>query len=170
MSSLIRSTKTVYADLSDWFHEQDGNLVAYELIARQYRKLLNKYQHPNATRPVMKADLDRAISRSRMELESRYKTTLFNVRGQGYKVADANELALYTAKFIKRTIFYCDRTYRLVEITDKDRIPSALQQVFSDTGGRIKTLSLRGKKYVDTLLEYLKEKERKELSLEKEAD
>ena len=160
---LPKRLSPIHEQLSDWFvKEGDGVVMQYEIIARQLKKFRDHSPHPKAGLEVTQEDLSRAIARVRFDLETRHKTTLYNFRGIGYKVCNPDELALYTAKFFKRTILYADRTYRLVDIVDRHRIPAALKKVFLDNEGRIKSMSLKGKHFMKLFVEYLKEQKKLE--------
>lgn len=157
------SGRGIYSRLSDWFIKQEGAVSSYELIAREFKTVRDSSDHSKSGSPVTEDDLSHAIAMCRIDLENRYRTTLYNVRGKGYKVTTPDELALYTAKFVKRTILHADRTYRLIEIVDRKKIPGALRVVFLDTEGRIKNLSWKGKKFLKTFVSYLKTEEQKKL-------
>lgn len=146
--------------LCDWFYKQGNDVLSYELIAKQVKSA-------NGLGQVTQEKLSGIISRCRALMESRYGTTIINVPGLGYKLADPDELALHTAKWVKRTILYADRTYRLVDITDRRKIPGAIQKVFKDNEGRIKTLSTRGRKFVSEFVAYSKVKQMEDKSNEK---
>jgi len=147
-----------YQDLTLWFTKHSPKeVISYELIAKRIKDLRG---YGNVT--LM--DVGSAVSICRIEMELRHETTIVNVRGSGYKIANPDELALATAKWMKRSIMYADRTYRLVDIVDRRKIPGAIKQVFLDNEGRIKTLSKRGQQFVGTFMDYLKEEtKRKEI-------
>lgn len=143
----------VIEELCDWLYKANTKeVLGYDVIARKAKEL-------GQLREVTQEKLGNLISRCRTVMELRYKTTLINVPGLGYKLADPDELALHTAKWVKRTILYADRTYRLVDITDRKRIPGAIKKVFLDNEGRIRTLSARGKQFVSHFVEYSKKKQ-----------
>ncbi len=167
-------TQEVYTRLADWIVQDSGPagsrdvVLSYELIARRFKSLRDSSDHPKANHPVREEELRRALSYVRYELETRYKNTLYNVRGKGYKLCTPEELALYTAKFYRRTILYANRTYRLAEIVDRRYIPAALRTVFCDTEGNVKQLSIKGRKFLTMFGAYLKSNEAKELEHKKE--
>lgn len=138
-------------ELSDWMYGQQ-DVMSYDQIAKKI-KVFGKLASVNQEK------VGHVISRCRTVMELRYKTTLINIRGLGYKVATPDETALTTAKWVKRTIMYADRTYRLVDITDRKLIPNALKKVFMDSEGRIRTLSNRGKKFIEQFVVYSKQKQ-----------
>lgn len=160
----------VHEEMSDWFNKFDTTkVITREQIARKLgetRKKINGHKQN-----VTQEDVLNMVSKCRVDLELRHRTTLVNVRGYGYKLANPDELAIQTAKWVKRTILYADRTYRLVDITDRRKIPGALKKVFCDNEGRIKTLSSRGKRFVESFVDYAKRKaledKRKEVKDEK---
>jgi hypothetical protein len=59
---------------------------------------------------------------------------------------------------------YADRTYRLVDIVDRRRIPGALSKVFGDTEGKIKNLSGKSRAFA---LAFMKHSEQQRM-IEKE--
>lgn len=138
-------------DYADWmFGNMRKDVVSHKLLAQKYKEMTN-------CGPITLEKLSNIVSRARYFMELKHGTTIINVRGLGYKLATPDELAMTTARWVKRTILYADRTYRLVDITDRRKIPGALQKVFSDSQGRIKTLSTRGKKFVASFTSYAKE-------------
>ncbi len=150
-------------ELSGWLVDQKEELVlSHELIAQELKKIRGNIIPWKSGKPVTQMELSHMIQVVRMVMEKVYKTTLYNVRGVGYKVANKEEVALYTAKFFKRTILYADRTYRLLEIVDRKKIPWAIRSVFMDNEGRIKNLSLKGKKFITMFVDHLKEEDKKE--------
>ena len=156
----IIKTTPLYQELSDWFIKQGQDLMSYELIAKKIKAIKREKQMPDRADPITLSDVAREVSRCRADLEIRYKTTLYNIKGVGYKITSPQELAMYTAKSFRRTIMSADRTYRLVDIVDRKFIPYAFAQVFSKTEGRIKGLSKHGKKFVETFGGYLKEQKK----------
>lgn len=136
-------------EFADWLSCQDGDVLSHQLLARKFKEISRLSE-------VTQEKIGDVVSRARVFLELKHSTTLINVRGVGYKIATANELAMTTAKWVKRTIMYADRTYRLVDITDRRLIPGALKKVFESSQGNIKTLSTRGKRFVTSFVEYSK--------------
>jgi DNA-binding winged helix-turn-helix (wHTH) protein len=125
----------------------NGDVVSHAILAKKYKSLSDE-------KVITLERLSNIISRARVFMELKHGTTIINIRGRGYKLATPDELALQTAKWVKRTIMYADRTYRLVDITDRRKIPGALKAVFEDSQGRIKTLSTRGRKFIQSFTEY----------------
>ena len=134
-------------EYADWMHgSMNGDVVSHEILARKYKDMTGQ--------GVTLEKLSHIMSRARVFMELKHGTMIINVRNRGYKLATPRELALCTAKWVKRTIMYADRTYRLVDITDRKLIPGALRTVFEDSQGRIKTLSTRGRKFIQSFTEY----------------
>lgn len=70
------------------------------------------------------------IGHARDVLEARKGKSIWNVRGEGYRIASEKEKAIYLVRHTKRTLRYADRAARLYMITDKRLIPDAVQEVF----------------------------------------
>lgn len=139
-------------ELAEWMNKQSVT-VPYVTIAKKIKEL-------SGMPTVTQEKVGNAMSRCRTVLELQHNTTIVNVRGEGYKIANPEEVALTTAKWVKRTIMYADRTYRLVDIVDRKLIPGALKRVFTDSEGNIRTLSVRGKKFVESFTQYQKQIEK----------
>lgn len=143
-------------DLTEWFYKFPvKDVISYELIGQQIKKL-------RGAGGVTQYDVASAVTSCRKELELRKKTTLINIRGVGYKLATPREVALYAARSASRTIRWADRTYRVMEITDRHLLPAAIRTVFPEKN--IRTLSRAGQKFVTGLVEFTKSQQRKEIS------
>ena len=156
----VRVNESVIQSLADWlFHisTEDNRVISHVAIANRLAFIRQQRKHPKAYQKITQGELGGIVSLCRSWLEENRKTTLYNIKGIGYKIADQDELAMYTAKFVKRTILYADRTGRLVKIVDKARIPGALKKVFSKNQVRIRNLSEEGQEFVTKMIDYLKE-------------
>jgi len=143
-------------ELVEWFYKIPTNeVVSHDVIAKAIRDYRIALDLPDKGKAITQEVVNRTVSLVRRELELSKRTTLINVKNHGYKLATPKELALTTAKWVKRTIMYADRTYRLVDIVDRKLIPGAIKQVFTDSEGRIKSLSRHGKRFVESFVVYL---------------
>lgn len=162
-SLVFDESKSLFSKMSRWFISQNSHMSTHEQIAKQYKVVRDAGNYAKTNFPVTQDDYSSMIAHVRMDMELHHKTTLYNVKRLGYKTCDPDELALYTAKFVKRTILYADRTDRLARIVDRRRIPGALTTVFSDSQGRIKNLSVRGKRFVNVFVGYMKDERKKQI-------
>lgn len=145
----------VIDDLTEWFYKLPlKEVVVHDVIAKKIRDLRIQHRTVDRAKAITNGDVQKAVTSVRKELELSRKTTLINIKNVGYKLANADELALTTAKWVKRTVMYADRTYRLVDIVDRKRIPGALRTVFGDTEGKIKTLSGKSRAFAKAFLTY----------------
>ena len=147
----------VVSDLCDWFLSLGKDIADKRRVATKIKAL--RSTHYKDERLITEEHVNRMISESRRWLELKHRTTIINIRGLGYKLASPDELALTTAKWVKRSIMYADRTYRLVDIVDRKKIPNAIREVFGETEGKVKALSTKGRKFVKSFIEYSSRKQ-----------
>jgi len=140
------------SDLTDWFLSLGKDVADKKRIASKIKSL--RTLHLRDEKHITEEHVNRMVTEVRRWLELKHRTTIVNIRNVGYKIANPDELAITTAKWVKRSIMYADRTYRLVDIVDRKKIPNAIREVFGETEGKIKTLSTRGKKFVKAFVEY----------------
>ena len=137
---------------------RDSNEVAtHKELADIIKKFRNKNGRSGNGNVVTFEELHRYVSKAREYLELEYKCTIWNLRNLGFRVATPDELAMYTARSVRRTIMIADRTVRLTNIVDRRKMPYALQVTFKDNEQRIKTLGVRGKRFMSTFIDYLKQ-------------
>ena len=148
----------IIEDLTEWFYKLPlKEVVAHDVVARKIRDIRIANRTKDRAKAITNGDVNRHVTMVRKELELNKHTTLVNIKNVGYKLADKNELALTTAKWVKRTVMYADRTYRLVDIVDRKRIPGALRTVFSNSQGNIKTLSHKSRAFAQAFVTYADE-------------
>lgn len=157
-----------HQDLTDWFIKQGQDVMSRELIAKEIKQIRLRYGLPDANGAVRERHLPSWIARVRDDMEHRYRCTLYCVAGMGYKVASPRELAIYTARFLRRTLTHADRTMRLAEIVDRKRMPAAIREVFFDQTGKVKKFRLQGAKFMSEFSGFLQEEIKKRKALENE--
>lgn len=162
---LVKSERKrpAYESLAEWFYGSKVELIPHRDIALQIKQVKKKDGISEWQEPVTQEELGRYVAQCRQYLESERKCTLWNVRNVGFRVATEDELAIYTAKWVRRTITSADRTTRLTDIVDRKRMPNALRKVFLDNEGRIRNLTVRGQKFMKTFVEYLAVEKKKML-------
>jgi len=169
MRTKKKSEAIPHQELSDWFLKQGGDVMSPELIAREIKRIRVDHRLPDAASNILERHLPSWISRVRFDMEGRYKCTLYCVKGHGYKVASPRELAVYTARFLRRTLTHADRTMRLADIVDRKKMPAAIREVFFDQTGKVKSFRKNGAKFMMQFSGFLAEeiKKRRELGNEK---
>jgi hypothetical protein len=145
------------------YHNRERSSLTHEEIAGVIQQARRNGQ------PVLSEQIHGAVCKARSYLELNYRVTIWNLRGYGFRVATPDELAMYTARSVRRTITMADRTVRLTDIVDRKRMPQALRIVFEDNKGRIKTLGFKGKKFMSTFIDYMKQEKVKQLKENKDA-
>ena len=143
--------------LADWMYKQRRDL-SFREIAGEIQDIREGSGSPLIDRKITVGELTRIMSQTRMFMERNHRNTLWNLKGWGYRVATREELALYTAKSIRRTIVTAERTTRLVDIVDRKLIPGALRYVFPDAEQRVRQLGSKGQNFSRRLIEYIREK------------
>jgi hypothetical protein len=144
-----------------WVRDYKHDVLTHEIIAISMQRIMK--DQGGRSKPITSAMLHSTIAKTRRYMEESHKCTLWLVRGVGYKIANKDETALYTAGAIKRTLMWADRTRRLVPITDRQYLPSALKRVFAKNSSNVARLANEGRGYVQAFEELVKE-QRKELS------
>lgn len=82
---------------------------------------------------VTEQGLRSTVCMAREYLERTHGKTIWNIRGEGWRMASEDEKAVYLVSCAKRTIRFADRTRRIYEVTDKRLIPGAMKKVFGTT-------------------------------------
>lgn len=70
------------------------------------------------------------ISQIRRVLEHKKGVSIWNVKGEGYRIATEPEKAIFLVKGTHRVLKLAERVSRLYVITDKKLIPGAINTVF----------------------------------------
>lgn len=141
-------------ELAAWFRALPrAEVVTKRVIARRIQKIRRDSKLPDIS--ITEDHVHRALAKVRAILESTFQCTLYRIVMSGesvYKVSTPAEMAEYTAKWVKRTVLYADRTYRLVdavhEVDAEKLLAHELRKEFGVTSGRIKEVSEAGKTYL----------------------
>jgi len=163
-----KSEAIPHQDLTDWFIKQGQDVMSRELIAKQIKVIKLDYNLPDANGAILERHLPSWIANVRFDMEERYRCTLYCVNGHGYKVASPRELAVYTAKFLRRTLTHADRTMRLANIVNRKQMPGAIREVFFDQTGKVKNFRKNGAKFMVQFSEFLTEEIKKRKRIEDE--
>lgn len=75
-------------------------------------------------------DLRSYICQARFYLEANYKSSIWNVRGEGWRVATEEEKAIFLIRTARGAISRAQRTVNLYNITDEKHIEMAVTKVF----------------------------------------
>lgn len=159
------NAEPVYETLAAWFiNGRSGLGVSKEVIAVKLKSIREEAGAAGVV--IRESQVATAIAEVRRILEARHALTLYRVaaaRGESrWKVASPAELADYTAKWVKRTVLYADRTYRLVDAVKGRKcerlLQDALRETFSDTSGKIKAVSETGRRYLRVVADLTRNK------------
>lgn len=161
---------SVGEELAEWFLNQKREIIEPGKIASAIKSMKQKRPLPVNRKDyeVTREELNRHITEARKYLETpaRRCTIVYSHASRGYMCGEGKDLALYTAKWIKRTLHCADRTTRLTNIADRRDMPEALRKVFVEQKGKVKALSADGKKFIGRMVEFMKE-DRKRITEEK---
>lgn len=149
----------VFELLGDWFLKNTDKVLTASDIAQQLLSIRVKLKLPTPdgiTREYMHSVLTK--SRQYLETPARRSSIVFIPELNGYRCGNQDDLAMFTARWIKRTLHSADRTTRLTEIVDKDRMPGALKKVFVEMHPRIKSMAKNGGKFIETFKEFVDQK------------
>lgn len=153
---LVKKLGSAAEDLAEWFLKHDPDtFMNSHAIACKIRDIRVARNLPKGNAPVTQEELNRWIAQTRQYLELHKGCTLWNFRGAGYRIASPDELAVYTAKSVRRTIVMADRTTRLLDIVDRKKMPTALRAVFTDEEGKIRHVGKTGRKYLEAFKQYV---------------
>lgn len=167
-ASVGRPLPKMHVELAEWFFSNQERVISNEEIVKKIKALKKKRPLKNGRDFVSREEFNRLLTQSRTVLETpARRCTIVWLRDQGYRCGDKNDLALYTAKWVKRTLHMADRTTRLANIVDRDRMPEALQKVFLENRPRIKELGTHGRRFIEAMTSYMKESKRKQLEANK---
>ena len=150
--STIDSHNTLSAQFAKWIYEasKNGQVISKQAIAKQISRL-------KSGSTVTQGNVSSWIAKARFYCEQHLGCTLWNIPGEGWRVANSRETAVYYCKSVKKTIAWADRTLNLQAITDRREIPYAIKEVFCKAEGSIKTLSHHKKKYFEIWMNILKQ-------------
>ena len=70
------------------------------------------------------------ITHGREVLENKKAMSIWNIRGEGYRLATEKEKAIFLVRHTRKTLKYADRATRLYLITDHRMLPDAVKSVF----------------------------------------
>lgn len=72
------------------------------------------------------------ITLARKTLEEKKGMSIWNVRGEGYRIASEKEKAVFLCRTTRTVLKNAERAARLYVITDKKLIPQAVQEVYGN--------------------------------------
>jgi hypothetical protein len=132
--------------IGDWISKQPGDKV---LSAKEIASRIKGFREQDGDhRNVTVDQLNSILCQARKHCELTYKLTIWNVHGQGWRIATPRETAYYGMAATKKLLVLADRTRRLCDIVDRKYIPEAFEQVFGSTDNGVKTMLSRGKSFL----------------------
>ena len=73
------------------------------------------------------------ISEAKRIVERNLDVTIWNIHGEGWRIASKLETAVVMYRSAKKTVRYAERTADLYSLTDKKQLPEALKIVFKNS-------------------------------------
>ena len=73
------------------------------------------------------------ISEAKRIVERELGVTIWNIHGEGWRIASKLETAVVMYRSAKKTVRYAERTADLYSLTDKKHLPEALKKVFNNS-------------------------------------
>ena len=115
--------------LTKWFLKEGrgGELLDKMTVVRALAGLVE------AGTTITNNTLSVHVSNVRDILETRHGKTLWNIPGQGWKLANEKEKAIMCVRNARKTIMFADRTRRLLVCTETKEIPQAVKAVFGSS-------------------------------------
>lgn len=148
----------IHEEIAEFLHSSEQRVVDHHTLADMI-----KATHKNTNGRILDVTTEKlhsVITRARRYMESKYRCTIWNIRNVGFRITTPQELALFTAQSVRRTIQMADRTIRLTHIVDRKMMPQALQFVFADSEKKIKSLGRHGKRFMRTFVDYIDEQKK----------
>lgn len=127
--------KWLYAKTAASSGEPSGRVVTMDDCADEIKKLRNTNVR------TKEYEVRGFISHARTFLEKERNCTIWNLRGQGWRISNKWETAKCTRQSISRTLSHAERTRRLITITDKKLLSRAIQEIISQTDTKFTSLS-----------------------------
>lgn len=145
------SHNTLTDNFARWIYEtsKNGTIVSKQRIAREIHTIRNG-------QVVTESNVRSWIGKARVYCERQLGCTLWNIPGEGWRVATKRETAIYYLKCVKKTISWADRTCNLQAIADRREIPGAIKEVFYKAEKGINSLSGQKKRYFEIWMGILK--------------
>lgn len=118
--------RTVAEKMAKWFLAvgASGRIITAEEIGKELLR------HSNEGKVVRRSDVTATISNMREVLEINNNKSIWNVRGEGWKLASEHEKAVHLIREARTTIKRANRCNRLFLIVDKKELPKAIGKVF----------------------------------------
>lgn len=134
-----------------WIYEtsKNGTVISKQRIAREMHTIKDGAK-------INEAMVTSWIAKARLYCETQLNCTLWNIPGEGWRVASQRETAIYYCKCVKKTIAWADRTLNLQAISDRREIPGAIKEVFYKAEKGIESLSGQKKRYFEIWMGILK--------------
>lgn len=137
---------------AEWLYKNGSKkTLSHNDCAEMLAKMLDK----DITNPLLAA----YVTIARLYLETTYKATIWNVRGEGWRVATEEEKAIYMIRSARNAISRAQRTVRLYSITEEKYIPGAVEKVF----GKYSNAKERIKEYQNKFNSLFDQKQRRNL-------
>ena len=144
------------SELADWFLVKGHRVMERGEIAGKLTKILNR-------QPSLE-EYYRCICETRKVLERKHRSTLYNVKGVGYKLATKTEEARFAALCAHRTILLAERTRRLLAFVDKRLFVAEFRTMLVHAERGIESMYRYGRRMIEdwgkvTILKVEEEKE-----------
>ena len=151
LNQLVSSKYRPIAEkLGDYLITKGDKIVTKEDIAKYIAPIMKKDE-------ITIGDVTRVIVHARAYLEEKKTRTIWNVRGEGYRIATEKEKAIFLLRTARTTIKWASRAQRLHAITDKKLIPEAREYVFGSADKAQEAIELH-KQQFSLLFDKLKQK------------
>lgn len=131
--------------IGDWIHKNGDKVLSAKEIAGRIKDYRAQDQ---SFGPVTQDQVQSILCQARKHCELTFKLTIWNVRGQGWRIATPRETAYYGMHSTKKLLVLADRVRRLVDIVDKKYIPEAFDKVFGSTEDGVRSIVSRGKGFL----------------------
>jgi hypothetical protein len=127
------------------YKQGDKEVLSAKEIAQ---KIKSFREQDRDFRSVTQDQCQTILCQARKHVELTYRLTIWNVHGQGWRLATPKETAYYGMASTKKLLVLADRTRRLADIVDKKYLPEAFEHVFGSTDAGVKTMLQKGKKFL----------------------
>ena len=158
----LNSKNTLTAQFAKWIYEytKEGKLASKLQCAKTISRLKEGEE-------VNELDVTRYISLARIYCEGNLNCSLWNVRGEGWRVGTKFETAMTYVQCARKTIAWAYRTQNLSTIVERKYIPEAIKAVLSKAESGINKTANSRQSYVEAVTKYLLEKKKEEGENEK---
>lgn len=123
-----------------WFSTQGNRVVSHQEIADFIHERL-----PN--NEINAANIANYIGQARRFMEKNYGKTIWNIRGEGWRIAKEPEKAIFLVRSTRNVLKHADRAKDLHDITDKKYLAEAQEYVFGSSARAQKAIAHYSERY-----------------------